>query len=225
MLKETGYQEKFEMLSDWLSEIIETVKRDLKNEHLKIDKEFCKKYFLGKTPQSLTSVEMSPAYLKDIQAGNIGLGEFIASRWLLKNTDIYGFFEKSLRRINPDFESIDLLEPEEGKTLMEKAIKDFGAKKSYIFSVFNSVVFDQSIYEKLKKLAIDESTQQRTEIQENEEKKTIAYLEKKHAKDLSSLQEKYERKFQGMEMKYLNDVQALKKQISALQKKLEPVVK
>ena len=48
MLKETGYQEKIEIVAPWLDEIVETVKKDLKNEHLKVDKAFCKKYFLGK---------------------------------------------------------------------------------------------------------------------------------------------------------------------------------
>ena len=36
MLKETEYQEKFELIVPWMAQIIEVVKKDLKNEYFKI---------------------------------------------------------------------------------------------------------------------------------------------------------------------------------------------
>lgn len=220
MLKEAGYQEKIEMLKQWLEEIVEIVKRDLKQEHLKIDREFCRKYFLGKTPQSLTAAEMTPAYFKDIQEGNVGLGEFIASRWLLKNTDIYGFFEEELRKVNPDFEAIEKLSNKESHSLMQTAVIEFGAKKTYIFSVFNSVVFDERTYQHLKNLALEGDLTDKEQKQQLEEEKTLAGLKKQHERELASLKERFENKLKGMEKKYLHDTEALKRQISALQRKV-----
>src|SRR4051794_29125719 len=109
MLKDTGYQEKFVMLKTWIPEIVEGVKKDLKNEHLKIDKAFCKRYFLGKSLMQIQTPEMAVAYEKDIADGNAGLGEFIATRWLLKNTDVYGYFEMKLKSLTSDFEALEEL--------------------------------------------------------------------------------------------------------------------
>lgn len=218
MLKDTGYQEKIEMLHPWLEEIIEVVKRDLKNEHLKIDRAFCRKYFFGKVPQVLTAKEMTEPYAKDIREGNVGLGEFIASRWLLKNTDIYGFFEENLRKVNPDFESIEKLSNETSLCLMQAAIKEFGPKKTYIFAVFNSVVFDDTVYEELKNLADNQTKEETVQKQQIEEEKNLSTLKKKHERELTALRERFEKKLQGMEKKYLHDTAALKKQINRLEK-------
>ncbi len=153
MLKETGYQEKIEMVSPWLEEIIETVKKDLKNEHLKIDHRFRKKYFLGKAPARITAAEMAFAYRIDIKEGNIGLGEFIATRWILKHTEIYTFFETALKKMTEDFEALVELPIPFSEGLIKEGTQQFGAKKIYVFSVFNSVVFPPSIYAQLRSLA------------------------------------------------------------------------
>ncbi|HEY4831138.1 MAG TPA: hypothetical protein VIH61_01055, partial [Waddliaceae bacterium] len=136
MLKETGYQEKIEMLFPWLEEIIEVLKKDLKSEHLKIDKPFCKKYFLGKNPAQVQVKEMAEAYRTDIACGNVGLGEFIATRWLLKNSDVYGYFEEKLRAITSDFEQLEELPQDLSLSIVKAATLQFGAKKTYLFSVF-----------------------------------------------------------------------------------------
>ncbi|MFT4554276.1 MAG: hypothetical protein ACI9S8_002926, partial [Chlamydiales bacterium] len=109
MLKDAEYKEKFQLLMPWMLGIIDVVKKDLKNEHLKKDKVFFKKYFFGKQLKNLTSEELSPAYAEAIVEGKENLGEFISTRWLLKKTEVYDFFEEQLRSVNPKFDEIDEL--------------------------------------------------------------------------------------------------------------------
>lgn len=211
MLKETGYQEKIEMLAPWLEEIIDTVKKDLKSEHLKVDRPFCKKYFLGKNPAQIQLKEMVQAYRVDIASGNVGLGELIATRWLLKHTDIYAFFEEKIRPITQDFEQLMELPQEISLLLLQGAVQQFGAKKTYLFSVFNSVVFPPDLYASLRELAAKDVRQ---------EEGVSNALEQREKRELAALVDRYEKKLNGMQKKYLQDVASLKKQISTLQKKL-----
>lgn len=220
MLKDTGYQEKFQMVGRWLTEIIDAVKKDLKNEHLKIDREFCKRYFLGKNPSHVSVQEMAEAYRLDIEKGNLGLGEFIASRWLLKHTDLYGFFEERLRSINPEFEEINELNESFSKDLMRESVKKFGAAKTYLFCILNSVVFPTAVYSELLSMAENESDQMQSISQENESKETIEALRKRHEREMAALTDRYEKKLSGFQKKYIRDIDAMKKQISLLQKKL-----
>lgn len=220
MLKDAGYQEKFEMLHPWHGEILETVKKDLKTEHLKIDREFSKRHFLGKSPNHVTLEEMVKAYRTDVAEGNVGLAEFIASRWLLKNTDIYGYFEERLRRINPDFEKIETLPEEAAQQLVQESVSLYGSAKTYLFCVFNSVVLPASTYAKLKEKAEKESQELRQKNEQIQTAETLEALQKRHAREIAALSDKYEKKLSGLQKKYLNDTEMLKKQVSTLQKKL-----
>jgi hypothetical protein len=221
MLKEMGYQEKIEILAPWLEEIIEVVKKDLKNEHLKIDRQFCKKHFFGKQPSHLQAKEMAAAYRSDIAGGNVGLGEFIATRWLLKNTDIYGYFEEKIKGITVDFETLEQLPHELSVSLMNAAVKIFGAKRTYLFSVFNSVVFPASVYNELKEMAIKETDFLKEEEAERRGKETLEGMQLRHSREMAALTDKYEKKLSGLQKKYLQDTESLKKQLSSLQKKLQ----
>lgn len=220
MLKETGYKEKIEMLAPWFEEIIDDIKKDLKNEHLKIDRPFCKKYFLGKGPAHITVPEMKEAYQADISSGNVGLGEFIATRWLLKNTDVYSLFEEKLSGITGDFEQLEELPQEVSVALMRTSTKQFGAKKTYLFAVFNSVVFPPSVYAELKEMAEKETHLVREEQKVQRSAESLEALQQKHEREIAALTDRYEKKLGGLQKKYLQDMEALKKQISTLHKKL-----
>lgn len=222
MMKETTYQEKFTILSRWSEDIIETVKKDLRAEHLNKDKNFCRKYFLGKNPSQVDIKTMTSAYTKDIAEGNVGLAEFIATRWLLKHTDIYGFFEEKLKTLTQDFESIEELNEDFSEILIKESSQRFGPEKTYIFSVFNSVVFPQKIYANLKEKAEHFTEVERREKQEQEEARTLLEMEKRYEREIHALKDKYEKKLAGLQRKYLNDTQILKKQITQLQKQLNP---
>ncbi len=220
MIKESGYQEKIEMAAPWLDEVIELIKKDLKNEHLKIDRDFCKRYFLGKGPNMVTITEMVPAYQKDIADGNSGLGEFIASRWILKNTDVYGFFEQELKKLNPDFDTLPDLDESLARTLMKDSIKRFGAVRTYLFCLFNSVVFSDALYKELRKKALDHSTHLKEEREKEQVERSLEAMQKRHARELAALNDRHDKKLSGMQKKYLNDTEVLKKQIKTLQVKL-----
>lgn len=220
MLKDTGYQEKIEMLKAWLPEIVEVVKKDLRNEHLKIDKNFCRRHFLGKNPVQIAAEELAPAYQKEIEEGNSGLGEFIATRWLLKNTDMYGFFEAKIKTLSTDFEKLETLPFDFSRSLLDESIKQFGAKRTYFFSVFNSVVFPQDLYEKLAEFARVETKVVQEVLAKQEDAATIELLQKRQERELTAVRDRFEKKMNGLERKYINDVQALKKQIQVLQRKL-----
>lgn len=220
MLKETGYQEKFELLRPWLADIIDVVKKDLRNEHLKIDKEFCRRYFLGKNFIHVPLQEMADAYYRDIHDGNVGLGEFIASRWLLKNTDVYGFFEKVLKTVSDDFDELEELPEEIAAPLLKGAVSEFGATRTYLFSVLNSVVFPEAVYDGLRKLALEETEKMRQEAETVQVAESLEAMQKRHSREMSAMSDRYEKKLNGLQRKYLRDMEIMKKQVSRLQKKL-----
>lgn len=202
-------------------QVVEGVKKDLKNEHLKIDRDFCKRYFLGKSTHLVSVEEMAAAYAKDIAAGNVGLGEFIATRWILKNSDVYGYFEEQLKILTPDFEEIENLDPELSRKLVEESVEQFGATRTYLFSVFNSVVFPLELYEKLR-LQAEEETQKAMEHEENiQVEETLQVMQKRHSRELNALNDRHEKKLRGLQRKYLYDTEVLKGQIRKLQKRLD----
>lgn len=45
MLKDTTYAEKMAMLKGWFETILQDIKKDIKNDHLKKDWNFAKSYF------------------------------------------------------------------------------------------------------------------------------------------------------------------------------------
>lgn len=153
MIKEMSYQEKIECVRPWLFQVIKRVKKDLQQEHLVKDMDFCCKYFLGRGLNTVTLQQMVDAYACDIAAGNVGLGEFIANRWLIKNKDVYDFFEKKLQQVNPDFDQLEQLEEVFSWSVMESAVKEFGPVRTYLFVIFNSVVFPSPVIAELKNRA------------------------------------------------------------------------
>lgn len=221
MLKETGYQEKIEWVKPWLPQIIEQIKRELKQEHLRIDREFCRRYFLGKGANSVTVAQMADAYAIDIAAGNIGLGEFIATRWLVKNTDIYNFFEEKLKSVTPDFEQLEELELSLSQALKDGAIAAFGAVRTYLFVVLNSVVFPEEVLSSLRKLAEEETTSKHRKEEKERIEKSIESMQKRHDRELRTLLEKHESRLAGLQKMYFKDTEMLKEQIRRFQKKLD----
>jgi len=143
MLKNATYKEKFALLNPWIPYIIDSIKKDLKNDHLKQDWQFSKRYLNGKPASKLTTEELIQGYSEALQDSEKGeaLAEFIANRWLLKHTDLYDYFEAKLSAIHPDFVEIEELELKSSQEIIKGAVVQFGALHTYLFSVINSVVF------------------------------------------------------------------------------------
>jgi hypothetical protein len=223
MYKNASYKEKYAVIQEWLPLIVESVKKDLKNEHLKKDFYFIKKYLSSKNLNKVTTEELTQAYQNAIANEENGeaLAEFMTSRWLLKNTDLYDFFEQQLSQISSDFATIEEIDANSSKAIIEQATEEFGAPHTYIFAVLNSVVFPPESFNELKHLAQQEVKQQEQNAVQLGEKLTLESLKSNQEREIARLTDKYEKKLAGLQKKYQVDVDSLKKQVAQLQRKLQ----
>lgn len=220
MLKNATYVQKFALLANWLPQIIESVKKDLKQEHLRRNPAFLRQYFDEKNLNKIGTEAMSRAYGAALQAGDESVGEYIAARWLLRHSDIYSFFETHLQDIAPNFTELEVLTPEASKMLMERSIAEFGAIPSYLFTILNSVVFDPATLQQLSQNAENELMQKTTEQTEQAEAATGEAIVRALQLELSRSRDKYEKRIAGLERKYLQDTETLKREVARLQRKL-----
>ena len=225
MHKSATYKEKFQTLRPWLPAIVESVKKDLKNEHLKSDVKFCKEYLAGKNLNKLTNEDLVNAYSRALVSSDNAeaLAEFISNRWLLKNTELYALFEEKLTAINPNFTEMEEIDAPRAREIVAASNKEYGAVRTYLFSVINSVVFPKEIYADLHKQAEIEVKEQERAQKATAEKLSGEALQRNHEQELARLVDKYEKKLTGLQKKYLQDTESLKKQMIALQRKLSPV--
>lgn len=223
MYKNTTYKEKFTLLKELLPNVIDSVKKDLKNEHLKKDFYFVKKFLGTKNLNKLTTEELTEAYQKAIDDEEKGeeLAEFVTSRWLLKNSELYEFFESRLTEISPNFTDLEELSISQAQPLVDNAVSQFGALKTYLFAVLNSVVFPKEIFQKLEQLSQKQDVQEKEQAQLNLEKLNADTMRKTFTAEMARVTDKYEKKLAGMQKKYIVDMESLKKQISQLQRKLQ----
>lgn len=221
MLKDATYQTKFKLLDTWLTTIVDQIKKDLKQDHLQKDPVFCKVHFPGKNISKVTVEEMTVPYRALLEKeGSEDVSDFITNRWLLKNADIYHFFEEKLKAISPDFNELDIIDEEKSKKIVEESVKQFGAPKTYIFSVLNSVVFPENVYKELAKKAEAHRNDNELAVEKKKEQQTIDNIQKNHDAEIARLTNKFEKTILGLQKKYLTDTEALKKQIATLQRKL-----
>lgn len=225
MSTEMSYKDRLLLLEEWMSEIIDGVKKDIKNEHLKKDYNFCKKYFPGKNFNKLEIQEMANAYkraLREEEAAE-AIAEFIVQHWILRNSEIYHFFEENLSKINPDFTAIKELTLEQAELLQAASFREFGGARTYIFAQLNGVAFPP---ETLKKMAVDAS-QEKNELEKKavveKEIQSLEAMKANHEQEMARLKDKYEKKLIGFQKKYSQDVEMLKKQLANLQRKLTGV--
>ena len=228
MYKQATYKQKFAALNEWIPHIIDSVKKDLKNEHLKKDYLFAKKYFASKNINKLTSDELVEAYKQAIaesdEAGE-AIAEYISSRWIMKNTDVYNLFEMELSQINPNFSDIEELSNEHADQLIDASISEHGALNTYLFAVLNSVVLPKGHFDALQKRAQAELEEEVAQLQDSQEKVSMEKMQISFEQEIARLTDKYEKKLSGLQKKYHLDVDALKKQNAQLQRKLHEKAK
>lgn len=223
MHKEATYKEKYADLKEWMPIVLDEIKKDLKNEHLKKDFYFIKKYLSSKNLNKLSLEDLVEAYSKAIaeDENGEGLGEFITSRWLLKNTEVYDFFEAQLVQVTTDFSALNELDLNLSTKLMEDSIRQFGAVRTYLFAVLNSVVFPKAIFEQLRTRARQDQQQEQAQQEMISQKMTLEQMQKTFETEIARLTDKYEKKLSGLQKKYLIDTDGLKKQMASLQRKLQ----
>lgn len=225
MSNEKSFKEKLIHLEDCMPEIIECVKKDLKSEHLKKDYNFSKKYFPGKNINKIENQEFIQGYLKALheEAEAESLAEFIVHHWIFKNSELYHFFEERLSKINPDFTEIKELTNEQASALEKEAFKDFGVRKTYIFSQLNGVAFSPDHMKKMAVAASKERAETAVNAVQEAETRSLDEMKAAHTLEIARLTDKYEKKLLGVQKKYAQDVEALKKQISTLHRKMASV--
>ncbi|MBA3720914.1 MAG: hypothetical protein H0W88_00760 [Parachlamydiaceae bacterium] len=223
MYKNASYKEKYAEIQEWLPLIIETVKKDLKNEHLKKDFLFIKKYLATKNINKLTTQDLTEAYQSAIANEDNGeaLAEFITSRWLMNNSELYDYFEQRLTQINPDFGAIEEIDMPTAQSIIKDSTAQFGAPHTYLFAILNSVVFPAEAFQKLKKDAKHDVQQKIDETSSLSEKMSIENSKKNQEREIARLTDKYEKKLSGLQKKYIVDTDSLKKQVAQLQRKLQ----
>lgn len=222
MLKNTTYKEKFALLTPWMHRIIDPIKKEIKNEHLRKDWSFFNQYFAGKNLNKISLEELAQGYSEAMTQHEKAeeLGEFLTNRWLLKHSDIYHHFEQELNQVDENFNELDMLDKEQSQRMMEKAVAHFGAPKTYLFCILNSVVFPEEVYKALGLKAEQEISNKQAEEERQQERRSLEEIQRNCDQQIARLTDKYEKKLAGLQKMYVQDVEALKKQISALQRKL-----
>lgn len=207
---------QFQSLQNWTTDILEAIKKDIKSDHLPSDAVFYRTYFGNRPQNRLTSEEIFAAYQKELLQGNEDLAEWVVNRWVFKHGDLYQHFAEGLGRINPKFDQIERLTEEESKAILKGAPEAFGAIPTFLFVLLNGVVFPEEIVETLRLDAEKEKVAM--------QKKEASLAEQQSAdKTIATLQREIARlhdKIAGVQKKYTTDTEALKKQIKALQQKL-----
>lgn len=156
MLKNIAESEKFKILDPFLSEIFSTIKKDLKKEHFKADPSFFRAFFKGKLKQKITVAELKEVYTEQVLKGNNDLAGYLANKWISRHYALYEFFYRELASRYPDMEQIDLIEEKVAKELAATSEAKFGSMATYLFVIFNSVVFPEPTLNELRQKALEE---------------------------------------------------------------------
>lgn len=209
----------FHTLQPWLSQILYTIKKEIKLEHLSKSPAFFKANFGNRPLNRVTNEEICSAYEKELLKGNQEMEEWVINRWVFRHGDIYQHFADRLSQINPDFFQIKNLDDSQSEKVLLGAPEKFGSLAVYLFAVLNGVVLSLSALEKLRQNAEKEEKIR----QEHESKATnhasLEEMLENQKNEMLRLEKKYEEKLAGVVKKHSLDVEALKKQIRALQSK------
>lgn len=153
---ESSFVERMQKLADFVPAMVSEIKKDLKREHLKKSPQAVRRWFGNRPVIRLTPDEMIIGYGNAIAGGDEDVAETVASRWIMNHSELYRFFESELSRINPNFESIEVLTEEDATSLAEKGYARFPKMEVYLFSILNSVAFSGEWLAKLKGAALEE---------------------------------------------------------------------
>ena len=92
---------KFEKLQSWGLEIFQAIRKEIKSDHMRNDLQFTRKYFSKKDPAKASVEDLCAACLTEVNEGNEEFGQWLISRWVVKNSDLYQLFAVELSKINP----------------------------------------------------------------------------------------------------------------------------
>lgn len=211
-IKDATYLQKMELLVPYHREILDSVKKDLKREHIGKDKSAHKQLFKSRPLHRIELEELLTVY-SPLLLTREDFGEFVASRWILKNIEIYEFFGKKLEQIEGNFDQLTQLDEAFARSTVQGAIEQFGPRATYFFCVLNSVVLPSGEFRILEELS---KSAEPAQISANSENGQGSVFGEQHVR---RLEERYRQKLAGLERRYSAEVAALKKHISHLSKK------
>lgn len=206
-IKDATYRQKMKILVPHHKEMLQSIKKDLKQEHLNHDKLAHKKHFGNRPLHRITSEDLFAVYIP-LMLESEECGEFVASRWIVKHLEIYEFFSRKLESLNKNFDQLTQLEPDFSHQITKEAMEEFGARATLIFCVLNSVIISADDYQILDTNAEEKSPSKEPISQSLSEVQS------------RSLEQRYQRKFDGLERKWQSEVKALKQQVAQLSRQL-----
>lgn len=206
---------RYSLLTPWFFDIMNVVKKDCKNEHLKLNPGFVREHFSGMPLHRITIEEMRAVYLRLILGGNDQLAEFVSNRWLFRNMELYNFFEQALSEVSPDFEKIPELTQEQAEKLIQQASEKFGCENVFCFVVVNEVVIPQDVFNKLQRQAVEALAKRQKEEEDGE-----CTSQDKWRQEIERLKERQEKKIQEMIKRQQQEVQRLNSEIAKLKEAL-----
>lgn len=209
----------FPSVQPWIPQILHAIKKDIKTDHLALDKNFYKVHFGTRPMNKLSLEEIFAVYEKELLAGNEQLVEWTVNRWVFKHGDLYQRFADRLTAIHPEFYTIESLTEEQAEQVLG-GVQEFKASEIYLFSSLNGVVFPESVFVRLRAAAEKESQETKEREEKNSVTESLEQELERLRREASRMKEKYEDKLAGVQRKHQTDVEALKKQIRSLQQKL-----
>src|SRR3990167_9681675 len=140
---------QFESIQSWIPFILETIKKEIKHEHLPASPVFVRTHFGNRPLNRLKIEEIFTAYEKDLLAGDESLAEWVVNRWVFRHGDIYSHFAERLGEISDDYSTLESLTEAQSEQVLKGAKDRFNAADIYLFSLLNAVVFPESIFARL----------------------------------------------------------------------------
>jgi len=205
---------KFHLLQPWLHEILDSIRRDIKTDYLPASREVYRTHFGNRPLNRLTAQEIYAALSKELLQGNQDLAEWVVNRWVFKHGELYSHFAEKLGTITPDFGALKGLTEKQSEQMLEGARELYGVKSIYFFSVLNEVVLAPAVLQTLRQ-EVEAQKELSAPVSSSD---TIS--EEEHQKAMARITEKYEQKMAGILKKYTADVESLKSQVRALQKRV-----
>ena len=214
-------KDKFQTLQPWLSQILYTIKKEIKAEHLLKSPAFYKMHFGTRPINRVTNEEICEVYEKElILEDREEMREWVVNRWVFRHGDIYQHFADRLSQIHPDFDQIENLTDAQSEQVLSGSVESFGALDVYLFVVLNGVVLSSLVVNRLKLQAEKEQAEFKKMGEETGRTESLEKALERCQNDLLRLEKKYEEKLSGVMLKHATDVNALKNQVRSLQKRV-----
>lgn len=212
-----SWKGKFSLVSPWFSDIVSTIKQQLKTEHLSLDPTFVRIHFHGMPLHRISLDDIRAVYLREILSGQNQLAEFVANRWLFKNLTLYKFFEGMLEKVGGNIETIEEVADEKAREMLSSALKLFSIDDVFCFITLNEVCFSDDVFAETHKKAL-ESLASRTKGEEKKEEQSE--IEKLRF-EVKKAKEKNEKRVEELNRKHELELTKLHKEIKDLKSKLK----